>query len=482
MSASQNNKGKYLSRRGFVAGAAAGVAGGLALASAPKWFFRDKNYPPWISEFFVDSYWLESAGVYEQRPNPPLKENIKADIAVIGGGFTGLSSAYHLIRKFPHKKIVLLESAYCGYGASGRNGGMAVPFNPIVFSIAEKQGPEAARKFKNLNSEGLTLIKNYIEEHKINCDFEESGIIILSMRDKDMENLSAWNEASKEIGINSSLLDRSAIRKELRTERYAGGLNFKHGAILNPAKLARGMKKTVESLGVSVFERTKVTSVEHGSTVRISTEFGEVQSPAIVLATNGYSAKLGFFKNRFIPLCNYVIATEPLTPKQLESIGWSGRQALWDTRVEFDYLRLSADNRIVLGGELAPYFYGGRLSSGNYKPSLKMLEESLFTTFPQLAGTKITHLWGGTMAFTFDMLPSIGVTGPNKNIYYGLGYSGEGVVLTQLAGKIISQLYAGENTDLTRFMFVNRAMPFIPPEPVRYPSISMYKKVLNLIE
>lgn len=467
------------SRRTFLAGAAAGAAGTWALTSLPRRLFQDPDRPAWISEFFLDNFWFESSRLYAQPPNPPLRDSIKADVAIVGGGFTGLASAYHLKQKFPEKRIVLLESAYCGYGASGRNGGMAIPIHPVAFSIAQEQGPEAARKFVALNSQGLDLIKELAASRGVNCDLEETGILMLGLEDKHLESLAEWNQTAHEIGIKSNLLGRSEIEKELQTRRYVGGLNLPAGAILNPAKLARGLKTVVEGLGVEVFERTRVVHIAPGSRVRIRTEEGAVESPVLVLAANGYSAKLGFFKNRFIPLCNYVIATAPLTPRQLESIGWSGRQMLWDTRVEFDYFRLTADNRIVFGGELAPYFYGGELSSGNYPPSLKMLEQSLFTTFPQLAGTAITHRWGGIMAFTLDMLPSIGVTGPNRNIYYGLGYSGEGVVLTQLAGKIISQLYAQEDTELTRFPFVNRGLPLIPPEPARYASISLYKKILN---
>lgn len=466
-------------RRTFLAGAVVGAAGTWALTSLPRRLFQDKDRPPWISEFFLDNFWFDAAGLYGQPPHPPLQAAIKADIAIVGGGFTGLSSAYHLKKKFPEQRIVLLESAYCGYGASGRNGGMAIPIHPVAFSIAQEQGPEAARKFLSLNSQGLDLIKDLAASHGVHCDLEETGILILGMEEKHLENLAEWNQTAQQIGIQSKLLGRSEIEKELQTQRYAGGLNLQPGGILNPAKLARGLKTVVEGMGVEVFERTRVVSIAPGSRVRIRTEEGAVESPVLVLATNGYSAKLGFFKNRFIPLCNYVIATEPLTPGQLESIGWSGRQMLWDTRVEFDYFRLTADNRIVFGGELAPYFYGGEISSGNYPPSLRMLEQSLFTTFPQLSGTKITHRWGGTMAFTLDMLPSIGVTGPNRNIYYGLGYSGEGVVLTQLAGKIIGQLYAKEDTDLTRLLFVNRGLPLIPPEPARSASISLYKKILN---
>jgi glycine/D-amino acid oxidase-like deaminating enzyme len=467
------------SRRGFAAGVAAGAAGTWALTSLPRRCFQDPDRPPWISEFFLDNFWFNSVDLYHQPVNAPLTSSINSDIAIIGGGFTGLASAYHLRQEFPNKRIVLLESAYCGYGASGRNGGQAIPMHPLGFSIFKEKGAEAAKKFYDLNSQGLSLIKELVGKHGISCDLEESGIMMLAMSEQDLAGMEETDQAARAMGINSRVLDRKEIQREIRSDRYHGALNLPYGAIINPAKLARGMKKAVESMGVEVFERTRVISVDPGPTVRINTEEGEVSAPVLVLAANGYSAKLGFFKNRFLPLCDYVIATEPLSPERLNSIGWAGRQLLWDSRVEFDYFRLTTDNRIVFGGELAPYFYGGKLSSGNYKPSLKMLEQGLFTTFPQLSGLKITHRWGGTMAFTLDEAPFMGVTGPHKNVFYSMGYSGEGVVLSQLGGKIISQLCAGHDTDLTRLPFVNRRVLPVPPEPARYVSVRLYKKLLN---
>ena len=478
----KNNDGKRTSRRSFVAGAAAGAFGAWALTSLPRRCFSDPDRPPWISEFYVNSFWFEAAGLYQETLNAPLTEKIKADIAIIGGGFTGLASAYHLKTRFPDKRIVVLESAYCGYGASGRNGGMAIPMHPLVFSIGKKEGPEAAAKFQALNAQGLEQIKVFVDRYQVDCDLEETGILVLALDEEKLESMAKEEKTGREIGLPVRLLDRQAVQKELKSERYAGGLNIGLGAIINPAKLARGMKRVVEGLGVEIYERTRVLSVEPGSKVWINTEQGEVESPVLVLAANGYTSKLGFFKNRYTPLGNYVIATEPLSAGQLDSIGWSGRQMLWDTRTEFDYFRLSADNRIVFGGELAPYYYGSELSSGNYKPSLRMLEESLFRTFPQLSGVRITHRWGGTLSMTLDMIPAIGVTGPNKNIFYGLGYSGEGVVFSQLAGMIISQLIAREETDLTRLSIVNRSMPFVPPEPLRYTGVSIYKKLLSAME
>ncbi len=236
---------------------------------------------------------------------------------------------------------------------------------------------------------------------------------------------------------------------------------------MNPAKLARGIKAIVERTGVEVRERTLVLRVTTGKVHHVETEMGDISAPVLVLGLNGYAPRLGFFRDRVLPLCNYVIATEPLTPAQWEAVGWRGRQGIADMRVLFDYQRPTADSRIVIGGSDAPYFAGDGLSSGNYRPAIEAVTRSLFTTFPQLEGLRIEHAWGGTMGFTMDFTPSVGVTGDYKNIFYGVAYNGEGVAFSQTAGRIIAELMAGQESELTKLCVVNHHMPYLGPVSLR---------------
>ena len=177
-------------------------------------------------------------------------------------------------------------------------------------------------------------------------------------------------------------------------------------------------------------------------------------------------------------MSTYIMATEPLREEQMASIGWRGRQAMFDIRRECNYFRLTSDNRIVFGGGLSPYFYKNAISSGNYRPSLDRLESDFFKIWPQLKGVRITHKWGGTLAMTLDFHPTIGVMGVKKNIFYGVGYSGHGVSWSQLAGKIIGQLYANEDTELTNFYCTNKIAPYLPPEPFRKVGYHLFKRFL----
>jgi glycine/D-amino acid oxidase-like deaminating enzyme len=230
------------------------------------------------------------------------------------------------------------------------------------------------------------------------------------------------------------------------------------------------MARVAESLGVAIHEATRVVRIEPGRPVRIATEHGELEATQCVLATNGYTPQLGIFETRLLPLCNYVVATEPLSPAQWEAIGWSGRQGLSDMRLQFMYLRPTADGRIVAGGEGAPYFTGSRPSSGNHEPTIDKLKRSLVETFPTLEGIRFTHAWGGTMAFTRDFTPRIGVLGDDhgdRNIFFGLGYCGEGVVMSQVAGRILAAFVAGEAGEFAPLPFVGGVPPWVGFEPLR---------------
>jgi glycine/D-amino acid oxidase-like deaminating enzyme len=391
-----------------------------------------------------------------------------------------MATAYHLVRRFPHKRIVLLEGACCGYGASGRNGGFADAGMPGLHAIYDESGPEAARAWYDATLLGVGQIRDFASTHGVDCDLETNGNIALATEAGQMPALEAAKRRYDAMGLDVELLDAAAVRRAVASERFVGGLRDPRHAILNPAKLARGMKRVIEGLGVEVFERSKVLRIEPGEPVFIETEFGELRAPQAVVALNGYAPQLGLFRSRVIPLCNYVVATEPLSAAQRAAIGWRGREGLADLRVQFMYLRLTADDRIVFGGESSPYFYESAPSSGNYKPALARLEQSLLRTFPQLEGVRFTHGWGGTMGFTMDFMPSVGALDGAKNVFYAVAFNGEGVVMTQLAGMILAQLVAGEQGPLTRLPVVGHRMPWVGPEPLRYLGVKITERVLQL--
>ena len=419
--------------------------------------------PPDLYEYFVDNFWFKEANLENQKINQPLRGSRKADIVIVGGGYTGLSSAYHIRQKFPDKKIVLLEGACCGYGASGRNGGFCIATSLLDW---EQTNPELRQQSVEVSFYGVEFIKKMIAEYGVECDFEENGMLEVALNEKQIRKLEKLGKAFKSFGLESTLIQGDKLEKEIKSPIFVAGLKEPYGAILNPAKLAHEMKRVVESLDVEIKERTVVTRITPGKTNHIDTEFGGIQAPVMVLAVNAYAHKLGFFKNRIFPVSVFQIVTEPLSKAQWEAIGWQNRQGLSDMRAMYSYSIPTPDGRILIGGSDFTYYDYDNLVSGNDKTVTRRIEEDLFTFFPQLEGLRVDHNWGGSTAYSLGRVPSVAVMGDHKNIYFGSGFS-EGVPSTQVAGRIIADLMAGESNKFTNHFIVNRNIPYAGPKSLR---------------
>jgi len=419
--------------------------------------------PPDLYEYFVDNFWFKAADLENQKINEPLRGSHKADIVIIGGGFTGLSSAYHIKGRFPEKKIVLLEGACCGYGASGRNGGFCIATSLLDWDQID---PERRQKDLIVSTYGIKQIKKMISEHGVECNFEENGMLEVAMNEKQTQVLKEYANELKSFGFGSTFLQGEELEVEIKSPLFVSGLKIPDGATLNPAKLARGMKRVVEELGVEVWERSVVTRITPGKNHLVDTELGDIRAPIMVLALNAYANKLGFFKNRIFPISVFQIATEPLSRAQWDSVGWKNRQGLSDLRPLFSYSVPTVDGRIVMGGTDSMYYKNDALSSGNDKAVTRRIEENLFAFFPQLEGLRIEHAWGGTTAYTLGRIPSVGVMGDYQNIYYAGGFD-EGVPSTQTAGRIIADLMSGESNEFTSHFVVNRKVPYAGPASLR---------------
>lgn len=420
--------------------------------------------PPDLYEYFTDNYWFKTVDLENQVINEPLRGSHSADIVIVGGGYTGLSAAYHIRQRYPEKHIVLLEGACCGYGASGRNGGFCIGTD-LIEKIDEDSDPDILQKNLDVSFYGLNFIKRMIAEYGVECDLEENGMLEVALSDKHIQKLEEFQSWLKSFGLDSTFHDGEELKAEIKSPRFIAGLDIPYGAILNPAKLARGMKRVVKEVGVEVRERTVVTRITPGKINHIDTELGDIRAPILVVALNAYAHKLGFFKNRVFPISVFQIATEPLNYSQLDSIGWSNRQGLSDMRTLFSYLVLTKDNRIVMGGSFA-YYDNDALCSGNDKMLSQAITKDLFTSFPQLEGLQIEHAWGGTTAYTLDETSSVGVVGDHKNIYYGVGLS-EGVPTTQTFGRIIADLMVGESNEFTNHYVANHHVPYAGPRRLR---------------
>jgi gamma-glutamylputrescine oxidase len=430
---------------------------------SPVYSRRQGLRPPELYEYFLDNFWFRAAGLENEIINEPLRGSHKADVVIIGGGYTGLSSAYNIHRRFPEKKIILLEGACCGYGASGRNGGFCVATSLLDENCKD---PDARKRCLDVSLYGIEQIKECIADHDLDCDFEENGMLDVATNEAEIKAIEKSCRDLKEWGLDVEVLHGKDLEKEIKSPRFLAGLKTSHGATLNPAKLARGMKKIVEGMGVEIRERSVVTRVVPGKIHHVDTELGEVSAPVLVLATNAYSHKIGFFKNRLYPIYTYIVATEPLSQLQWEAIGWQNRQGLADLRMMFNYSVRSSDGRIVMGGSDAKYYDNDRLAPGNNKSVSQNIVEDLTATFPSLEGIGIEHAWGGPMGISLSRGPSVGVMGEHGNLYYGVGFI-EGVPSTQTGGRMIADLMAGERNEFTTHHIVNRKIPYAGPRFLR---------------
>jgi glycine/D-amino acid oxidase-like deaminating enzyme len=420
--------------------------------------------PPDLYEYYVDNFWFKTINLENQIINEPLRGSHKADVVIIGGGYTGLSSAYHIKQKFPEKKIVLLEGACCGYGASGRNGGFCIATKLLNW---KEKDPDRRQKDLEVSFYGPNFIKMMISEHGIECDFEENGMLNVALSDKQIKELEEYASKLSLFGLDSILIQGQELDAEIKSPLFMAGLNIPYCATLNPAKLVRGMKRVVEEIGVEIRERSVVTRISPGKVHVVDTELGDIRAPILIIALNAYAHKLGFFRDRVIPIAVHQIATEPLSESQWESIGWQNRQGLSDMRPLYSYSIPTSDGRIVMGGVDFTYYDHDALSSGNDKTVTHRIEEDLFTFFPQLEGLQIEYAWSGTTGYTLSgRTPSVGVEGRFQNIYYGVGFS-NGVPSAQTAGRIIADLMAGESNKFTSHFIVNRKIPYAGPTLLR---------------
>ena len=381
------------------------------------------------------SYWHETVSM---EPGVPLEGSTTCDVVIVGGGFSGLSTACELKRARPDLDVVVLEREVVGHGASGRNGGFAMPLLGWDLTYAvDKLGEQTARDAYALMYDAVAELKRTVAEEKIACDLEATGYLLLSTSKARTERVREEVALGRRLGFDLEWLEGDALSGHVKSDAFRGGLFDPHPAILNPAKLVRGLLDVAKKLGVRVYERTPVTSMGDGDTVRVATSSGSVSAKAAVLAVNGYGAALGFMSTRILPIHTYIVLTEPLSEAQIEAIGWTKRTSLETARNFIHYFRLTADNRILFGGEDAKLFWGGRYRDVD-EATFSRLEATLAELFPALEGVEITHRWGGALGVTFDMFPSMGVRGARDNVFYATGYSGHGVALANYAGKILA--------------------------------------------
>jgi glycine/D-amino acid oxidase-like deaminating enzyme len=419
-------------------------------------------------------YWLTDPA--RPEPAPALVGPVTCDLAVVGGGYTGLWTALLAKERDPSLDVVVLEADQAGGAASGRNGGFCSASLTHGLGNGLERWPDELGTLERLGRDNLDGIEKTLTRYGIDAEFERTGELDVATEPWQLDDLIEAAEAARRLGHDPVLLDAGQVRAEVDSPTYVGGLWDKDGtAMVHPAKLAWGLAAACRSLGVRIYERTPVRSLtDQGGRLRLGTSYGSVSATRVALGTGVFPPLLKRLKHYLVPVYDYALITEPLTDAQLASIGWRNRQGVGDSANQFHYYRLTADNRILWGGYDAVYHYGNGLSAElERRPATyAKLAQHFFQTFPQLEGLRFTHAWGGVIDTCSRFCAFFG-TAYKGRLAYAVGYTGLGVGATRFGAAVMLDLLSGEQTERTSLRMVRgKPIPF-PPEPLRYGAIQM---------
>src|ERR1700680_316215 len=355
------------------------------------------------------SLWMRS-----QPPhNPPLTTDLDVDVAVIGGGFTGLSSAYHIAQGAPGKSVVVLEAKGVGNGASGRNGGMLLP-NTANEYMQLASTPEVHKEVYGATVESMRELIALAKSSAIEGAIEPIGALETFETEREAEEGRAYAEKARGLGIPAEFWDERKTAAAIGTAVYTGALFDPNGGHVHPMKLVHVLKLAAENTGARIYEDSPVESIEEGDVHRIHMSGGHtVKAKSLVLATNAYTSKLGYFRNAIVPVYNYVAATPSLSDKQLSQAGWQSRMPFNDSRTLVYYLGMTRDNRIHIGGGTAAYSFNDGIGERPDPRAWKNLQEQFARLFPALSGVQFEMRWSGDVDMTLHWARSVG--GPAKN-------------------------------------------------------------------
>ena len=418
-------------------------------------------------------FWLDSPN--RPEPQPPLVDDTTADLVVVGGGYCGLWTALIAKERDPHRDVVLIEAAELGWAASGRNGGFCEYSLTHGPENGERHFPDELETLDRLAHENFDALKATIARYLMDVEFEETGVLMVAPEPHQIEYL---REAARE-STDATFSEGDAIPVKSPLYR-AAVIEIVGFGYVHPAKLVWELRRVCLELGVRIFEKSPVRAIARdGDAVLVSTTAGSVQAARVALATNGFPSLLARTRLLTMPVYDYALMTEPLSREQLESIGWVDRHGINDSSREFHYYRKTADNRILFGGFDAIYHRGGKIRpSHDQRPqTFEMLADHFFSTFPQLAGIRFTHKWGGMIDMSTQLVAFHGLAWGGR-VAYSAGYTGLGVAATRFGAETMLDLLSGEKTERTQLSWANKHPFPIPPEPARYPAVQLMRRAV----
>jgi glycine/D-amino acid oxidase-like deaminating enzyme len=427
-------------------------------------------------------FWLD------QDARPPrqgaLRGEQRCELLIVGGGLTGMWAAVQARERRPDLDILLIEATEIGDGASGRNGGFLSDSLSHGEINAGYHFPGEEEKLTELGRQNLRELLASLERYQIDARYEATGFLDVFTEAAQTAGMAEVAERQRQAGEDVVWFDRDAMRAEINSPTYMGGLwNRGHQiGLVDPAYLCWGLKKTLLSLGVRVHEGTRMLRMEpEGDGMRVACADGSIRCQKLLLATNAFPNPVGTARRSIIPVWDYALATEPLSDAQRQSIGWKRRQGLANKANMFHYYRLSHDNRITWGGGTSVrYYYRGRIDAGvsDVRERMQKLSADFFHTFPQLEGVRFSHRWSGIIASTtrFCLAPGAAYGG---RVAWSIGYTGQGVSATRFGARVGLELLGYDPSELLALALVRKKSRAWPPEPLRWLGVTLTRKEME---
>jgi glycine/D-amino acid oxidase-like deaminating enzyme len=435
-----------------------------ARLTSKTWPLAARLFPETLEIDDNRSLWIAQTGDY--TPQPALKGAITADLAIIGGGFTGTSTAYHFSERYPNKRVVLLEAKTLANGASGRNGGLMLNW----LAITGDYGAELTARIYHTTQSAIDTIESIIARHKLPVSYRKGGTITAYTDPKRAEEAHAEVEYYRSIGVPEEFWPAD----KLKLQGVYGAVYDPNSGQINGAQLVRGLRPVLLGRGVEIYENTPVQAIREGGEIVLTTPEGAVRAKAIVIATNGYTGKLGYFRDALFPLHSHVFATAPLSDEQRARFGWE-IAGFSDDLDRISYGAFTDDGHLVFGGgsnQSYAYLFKNRTAYPGTPDSaagaFRKMRGTLADYLPETQALPLAYRWTGTLGITLNRHALMGVRGDHRNIYYAIGYCGHGVTLANLAGQVLTDLYSGTDERWRGLPFYQHAYPSLPPEPFRW--------------
>ncbi len=422
-------------------------------------------------------FWLEEALAHDPGvPCPPLHGRVAADVCIVGGGFAGLWTAVELAEREPGMRIALVEADICGGGASGRNGGFLSSSWHDLPAIVDLFGRDEGVRYALALAEEVSEAERWCTANGADVWFHREGVLgVRTGTWQEGFGSARAIELCAELGVGERIvpLDAERCRSYIDALRVVDGTFTADNATVQPARLARELRRVVLERGVHVFEGTPARRVEPGASPIVATEGGAVRAEHVVLTHGSWAASWPGFRRSFGVIADFMVATEPI-PNRLEEIGWTSHVGLADGREMLLYLRRTEDQRVAIGGGACGVVYGGKVGrrATHDRRVAEVAAHGLLGLFPQLEGVRFTHAWGGPIDHTTSFLPFFR-TLPSGTVHAGLGFSGHGLAQTKLGGRILASIVLGARDEWSSMPVVGPEIGKSPPEPLRFPLVRL---------